>query len=1704
MRITLLKHVFYLFLFTLSVFNPSSAADLYVNSTANAGVGTLRDQIALAAAGDRIIIDIKGDIVLSTPIVINNPIEIVGPFPVHSSISLSSLMAGMRAFDVQSGTLIIRGIGFTNSSSTADVGAISVNTGATVQVSDCLFENCSASVGAAIVSLGQLIVNHSGFINNTAGNEGGAIGLYNAAATATLINCTFSGNVASSTHGGAVRITNGANCVIRHCTFKNNFAFGLGDDVSVFGAGTGVTLHNNLFDNAAANAFANTSAPNFVSMGGNLFGISNPGYITTGPNDVFSASNINLGPLKTDGYGLKYHLIVSATSQAIDIGTAGSLPLTDCRRAPRAMFGTSNGNPDAGAVEFTPYSVISNSASGAGTFLDALNTINSTANPAPYFIDFRIALTPTIAPVVMLTLNRPTIIDGYSQEGSSIGGPGSIPNSLVSLTPSVTLEGNNTTVTGMLVNPAAGNSRIMGLKIQNYTNQGISISGATNVKIFGCMILGNDASGIEIAGGGGNFVGDSAYYNTNMISGNALRGVFINGSPNNRIMNNLIGTDQIGTSAMGTQSVGVEIGSAASSGNFIGGFIRFDKGNIISGNVSHQILLNNNSGGTVIAGNRIGTTYNGQSAINTFSFGITSTLGSSGNFMGGGTSDEHNIICAQGNGGIYLNASSNNVVNNNYIGYSPFPTGLNIPNGTGILIEGNASTGNSVGNTGARNYICGNTGDGIQITNAAANNTLNDNFIGIDHLNNIRPNAGNGVALLTSASANQIGVSGGGNYISGNILSGISVSAATGNFIRSNRIGLDSTTSIARANSQNGISISNGRSTLVEGNYISSNNGSGIEINSDSVLIVFNKIGTDISESLPMGNGSHGILINGNANRIGDGSTGDNSIVNNTLTGVLISGGINNALIKNSIYNNGQIGIDLNGGAGVTLNDATDADTGPNNIINYPDNMVAATCGSGTSFGGSFYGTAGVNYRIDVYETGVADASGHGEALSWLTSILITPSVTGNTPFTFYSPTAYANGTSMTATLSKFAAAGGYWETSEFATNFTVGTGISNSTASGNNITCFGLNNGAGFAVPGGGSTPYSFQWMTSGHTALTGQTNDTTYTLSAGSYYCIITDASGCPDSTALITITEPAAIVTTANFTSPTCNASCDASITITASGGVSPFQYSNDNGISYQAPNTFTGICAGTYSQLMVQDVNGCTALVSAVTITDPPILSSTSTLSDESCPGFCDGSISLTAAGGVAPLLFSIDNGSTFQASGTFTGLCTGTYNTVISDANGCQITQAISIGTNIVLQANAGPDDNVCAGSAYTLDGSASINASTYDWFESGTAVNLGNTASILVNPTATTSYVLTISGGGCTHNDTVTLNIITPPDPDIQYAFSPGDTILICESGNGLSPSSVVTPGGTFSTTGGLPIDALSGAVTFTGMLYGLYNIYYTTAQCNLSDTIIVYILPDPTTPTTSQADFTMCNGGTIPTLVADTTGMIGAMVWYGTSALTIPIAVGPAYTPGSVSAGFNDYFISQSYSNCKSPGTAFSITVVGNNLLVDNGTVVVCPDQSAQLNVSASTGTMGAISWSPGNSLNDSTIANPLASPTQNTTYYYNTSIDGCSLSDSVTVEISNDPNCVFDEMYTAFSPDDDGVNDTWIITAALQHPDNKVIIFNRWGDKLREFDNYNNVDVVWDGTYNNQKLPSGTYFYVIRYNDINQHYSGWIHLTR
>jgi hypothetical protein len=211
----------------------------------------------------------------------------------------------------------------------------------------------------------------------------------------------------------------------------------------------------------------------------------------------------------------------------------------------------------------------------------------------------------------------------------------------------------------------------------------------------------------------------------------------------------------------------------------------------------------------------------------------------------------------------------------------------------------------------------------------------------------------------------------------------------------------------------------------------------------------------------------------------------------------------------------------------------------------------------------------------------------------------------GNSPYTYL----WSNG-GTTASISGLTA-GTYSVTVTDANGCTLNdnvviaepsviTGITSSS----DANCNAGNDGTASVIAAGGTTPYTYLWSNGGTTAsITG--------LAAGTYTVTITDANGC-SSANNATVGEPTAISLGIQSTATTCNSNCDGGLTVTISGGASPYTYLWNTGATTQ---NISNLCAGTYD-VTVTDANGCINNISGV-VNAPNPISLTATATDISC-------------------------------------------------------------------------------------------------------------------------------------------------------------------------------------------------------------------------------------------------------------------------------------------------------------------------------------------------------------------------------------------------------------------------------------------------------------------------------------------------------
>lgn len=132
------------------------------------------------------------------------------------------------------------------------------------------------------------------------------------------------------------------------------------------------------------------------------------------------------------------------------------------------------------------------------------------------------------------------------------------------------------------------------------------------------------------------------------------------------------------------------------------------------------------------------------------------------------------------------------------------------------------------------------------------------------------------------------------------------------------------------------------------------------------------------------------------------------------------------------------------------------------------------------------------------------------------------------------------------------------------------------------------------------------------------------------------------------------------------------------------------------------------------------------------------------------------------------------------------------------------------------------------------------------------------------------------------------------------------------------------------------------------------------------------------------------------------------------------------------------------------------------------------------------------------------SNVADPFSpyqvvKPIQHAKYFVQIVADYCTVLDSVEIFVSD---C--SEPITAITPNGDGKND-FLYIPSMVDTDNELNIYNRWGDLVNSFSNYDNNTVIWDGTgFGNVWLPEGVYYYTFRHTDNSRNLSSWVQVLR
>ncbi len=268
----------------------------------------------------------------------------------------------------------------------------------------------------------------------------------------------------------------------------------------------------------------------------------------------------------------------------------------------------------------------------------------------------------------------------------------------------------------------------------------------------------------------------------------------------------------------------------------------------------------------------------------------------------------------------------------------------------------------------------------------------------------------------------------------------INVTTSDNSTLQGNFIGTDATGTIAFGPAY-GISIESSSDTVVggaqagAGNTISGNQ-TGIQVGNAALrtIIQGNRIGTDPTGLLPVLNTGDGIILTGNVPSGGAVIGGTNPGEGNTIAfscghGIEFNQPVTEWAIRgNSIYSNSGLGISFSRGSVPTPNDPGDADTGANNLQNYPVITSAPVTGGNATITGTLNSIGNTQYRLEFFASEECSRSGFGEGHSFIGTTNVTTNSGGDASF---GPLAFAAPGGETAITATATDPGG--NTSEFS-----------------------------------------------------------------------------------------------------------------------------------------------------------------------------------------------------------------------------------------------------------------------------------------------------------------------------------------------------------------------------------------------------------------------------------------------------------------------------------------------------------------------------------------------------------------------------------------------------------------------------------------------------------------------------------------------
>lgn len=421
------------------------------------------------------------------------------------------------------------------------------------------------------------------------------------------------------------------------------------------------------------------------------------------------------------------------------------------------------------------------------------------------------------------------------------------------------------------------------------------------------------------------------------------------------------------------------------------------------------------------------------------------------------------------------------------------------------------------------------------------------------------------------------------------------------------------------------------------------------------------------------------------------------------------------------------------------------------------------------------------------------------------------------------------------------------------------------------------------------------------------GETTQSITVTTSGSYTVVVSDNIGCasqPSAPMSVTVLQAPTPNIVANGPVSFCTGG---SVVLSAPAGFAAYLWSNG-----ETTQDITVTTSGSY-YVQITDANGClsdpsnTIVVNVYAPTVPPVITASGPTT------ICDGeSVVLTAPAGYAS--YSWSNGQTTQS---IVVTVAGDYHVVVTDANGCSSAMSNIIHVTVVPlpDADAGPNDAICAGSSYLITGATASNYSSLVWTSSGSGSFVNNgTLNATYIPSAgdisTGHVILTLSATGngpCTMDaqSSMLLSIIKAPTanagPDFNICEGSNINISGAMASNYQSVSWSTTGTGTFLNGNTLtPTYIPSTADINSGLVSLTLNAWpYAPCATPATDALLVTINRAP--QVFAGANASICPPDQYTTLTA-TASHCTHLMWStnGTGTFTDPTSLVTVYNPSS------------------------------------------------------------------------------------------------------------------------------------------------------------------------------------------------------------